>query len=246
MLLYRPAGDNMEEKFIILNEIPDSFKSKFIGRGCSGECYLTSDGLVYKSFFNNAFDFNYIKMFTNIKNESVIFPSTICYKDSKEDKNIVGYLMEYVEGDLFKNINQNISVHLLINECDKAEKNIKKLSTNNRVIMEEINPANVIIKKDNTIKIIDTDFYSLDYSNEDYILYRNNIYEWGNMVLSILGDNYPFKSDRLNKLYERCVLSGEVKPSIVLYEIYDMLTKVTNEKIETLDEYKKNLRLIKE
>ena len=82
MLLYKTTGDSMKEKFVIVDGIPDTYKRKFIGKGCSGECYLMDDGKVFKNLYNKRLDFDTIKEFTFVKNDSIIFLAFLISSDS--------------------------------------------------------------------------------------------------------------------------------------------------------------------
>lgn len=236
---------NYEDEYIILDEITPFYKKKFLGKGCSGECYLTEDNQVFKELYNNNQDFYSLKTFTHVKNDSVVFPNKIVYLKEKNDENIIGYLMDYVDGYLFKDIPLNEKIDYLINASIKAEKDILALSFEKAIIMEEINTANVIYSSDNRFKIIDTDFYTYFPSEEETIIYRTNMHEWGNYMMSVLVTDYPFKYDEINYLYEDCVLNGRVKPSLIISKIKEILETESNKKINTLDEYQNNLKLIK-
>ena len=236
---------NYEERYFIINSITPYYKKRYLGKGCSGVCYLTEDNKVFKEMKNDKLDFYHLKKFTNVKNDSIVFPNEIVYQYEHNDNNIIGYTMDYIDGYLFREIEDNESINNIISASIKVEENIKKLSYQYSIMMEEINPSNVIYSKDKKFKIIDTDFYTYFPSEEEQIIYKNNIYEWGNYMMSMLGGCYPFIDEDLNNLYCDCVCNGRVKPSQIVIKIKDLIEKISNQNINTLGEYQNSLKLVK-
>ena len=68
------------EKHIIVNNT-DFLKHKYLDRGCSGVCYITKDGQVYKEFNPYLEEYYFLCEFTKIKNDSVVFPNELVYLD---------------------------------------------------------------------------------------------------------------------------------------------------------------------
>lgn len=239
-------NNKSKNNYIIVNEVPDEYKYTYIGTGCSGRCYITKDGDVYKEFNHNLISSYFLKIFTEVKCDSIVFPKELVYLKEINDDHLIGYKMDYVRGTLLKDLEyQNISITDYINALDKVENDIKDISLKSSIQIDDINPGNVIYTKEKEFKIIDTDFYSCSYSESPLYVYKSNLREWGNLVLSIIGYNYPFEDYKLNIMFESCIFNGKVKPSHIIYELYNRLNQRVDYPIETLEDYNKNLKLLK-
>ena len=102
---------------------------KEIGEGSQGICYLDKNNkLIYKiyhEFFNECMsDYNYnnIMQFSNIKNNTYIFPKDVIEVDDK----IVGYIEPYVNSKDLSSINPlKISLDKLITNINRVVRKLK-------------------------------------------------------------------------------------------------------------------------
>ncbi len=235
---------NIEKHIIVDN--PEYLKHEYLDRGCSGVCYITKDGHVYKEFNPILVEYYFLCEFTKIKNDSVVFPNELVYLNSRDKENLIGCTLDYIDGTLYKDLDHsNINIMDYIKAADKVEKDLKELSIKNSVQVDDIHPANLIYTPNKEFKIIDTDLYVITFSESPYFIYKSNLREWNNMILTILGRTFPFDSSKLNNLFDLCIFNGKERASILLYELLSHMEVMTSEPIVTVKDFEDNLKLIK-
>ena len=223
----------MEEKSIIINEIPKSFMKKSLGMGCNAECFLTDFGVVFKKFHFLDDDYKDILKSTKYNSNTFVFPKLLVFLNNYNS--FAGYFMNYVEGDTIKNINKDVNINNYINAIKKVEDEIK-VFTNYKFYLRDMAPTNVIYTKDNQIKIIDTDFY--EHNSNKKNLFAKNLIIISDTVTSPIMDLFEteFKSQKLNK-YKRMLIDSRMLPSSFVEEIISELIKYNYEN-ETIGECK--------
>lgn len=235
----------MERKakmMLLVSKVPDYLKYEFIDRGCSGSVYLTEDGTqVYKELHNVLLDKYVMKEFTYLNSDYVAYPRALVYKDEIKDENIIGYLSKYIKGNLFHQIDKDEKVKDIIKAADTLEKEIKKESEKG-VLIEDVN---AIYTPNKELKLIDTDLYDYKVSEDPYYLYKANMKELGNYLMTILNATYPYNNKDLNEYYNRLIFHGKVKPSFVLNYMLDEMNRVSDYEVETLGEFQESQKLIK-
>ena len=230
---------------MIVSSVPDSLRHTYLESGTCGACYITEDGKhVFKELHNVLLDKEMMKAFTYLESDAIVFPKTIVYKDEEKDENIIGYISDYIKGQLFDTISDDESIKTIITASDLLEKNLKQAS-NYGVVIEDVHPNNVIYTQSKELKIIDTDLYRYYPYEEAFILYKDNMREWGNFIIEEFGTPSRFKSDKLNEYVELLVYYGKMKPSILLNFILEEINNQLNHEIQTLGEFKEGQKLIK-
>lgn len=161
---------------------------KEIGFGAQGICYLDKNtSLVYK-IYNGFFDgyklhCNYVDImkFSNIKNNTYIFPKDVIWVNDR----IAGYIEHYVNSkDLF-NINPfRVSLDKLIYNISKVKNDIEIISENGVLTYDVM--YNIIYK--NKFNIIDTDEYVVKDIDPSLLMERNN-YNFDYAIYNFLVDN---------------------------------------------------------
>ncbi len=232
------------EKHIIVDTEPASFFKEYLDQGFTGMCYKTEDGKVYKQLHNDLIDVGLLRYLSHIKMDNFAFPETLVYQYERKKENILGYLMPFMEGPSIKDIDPNINMLDLIESIERAEMNIYELSKYGGVQMDDVNPSNVIFSPDKEIKFIDTDLYDYFPSEEEYEIFKLNIKEFGNLIMCLYADGFPFTNDRINEMWYKCVRNGRARPSIILYELYNELQN-NFDKVNTMGEFKKGIELLK-
>ena len=247
------------EEHIIVKEIPESFKAKYLSEGVLGKAYLTDSKEVFKEFktnlnttnsiecndfySGNSYYFN-LKNLTTIQNHLFAFPTKLVYKDSRKDENIIGYLMPYINGVNMWNVDGNTKIDTLINHSDRFEKELYNLAFYKGVRVHDLHPENVLYSDDEGFRAVDTDTYDCYCLEEQYITYRENIREWGNLLFEMYLRIYPFENNELTNLHNLCIFSGKVKPSLIMKKALEEILKEYNN-IVTLDDYQNGQELIK-
>ena len=237
--------ESKPKNMLVVKEIPNDLKNKFLGSGCSGDTYLNETGTkVFKELHNDMLDYASMKEFTYLDSSTIAYPRTIVYKDQISDKNIIGYLCDYIKGVELNKIDDNENIMDIIHASDKLEKEIKN-AADQGVLINDTNPGNVLFTEDKEFKLIDTDLYTYIPYEEPYLLYRSALKEWGNTLLNYYAKGFPYENDNLNEYFIRLSLYGKVKPSYVLNYILNEINRQLDHEVQTLGEYKESQKLIK-
>lgn len=240
--------DGKIEDHIILESVNDinSFKGEFVGKGICGECYKTLDNKVFKETSFNKNNFFDITSLTKLKSDYFVFPRELVYVESRNIDNLVGYIMDYVEGIDITNNFSELDIREVIKASSDIEDEMYRLSYNEGLRIYDLHPGNVVYDVDNSsFKIIDTDCFEIGpyCSKEDN--YRNNLQEWAFFILYNLGFDFDFVDGDIENYFDMCVNGGRVKPSVVLSKILDAIEEKTGEKVNTLEEFINGASLIR-
>lgn len=235
-----------KENNIILSSIPKEYTKIEIGSGTSGICYLTNDGKVFKKINYELTSLSVIKYLCNVKNSSFVFPTHLIYLNKKSKLEFIGYLMEYIKGISFTDIDKNTNIDLIVNAIKEVENNIILFSKENNILINDLHDGNVLFTKDNKLKIIDIDLYEYSYFEDIYPIIKYNLREWNEFILYTLNCRLScFKSDILNLHHEISVTNGKYKSSDIIEEIIQGIQKEKCEDVKTLDDYYNGLKLVK-
>ena len=226
----------MEKKIILPNT--DNLKITSLGCGCNGECFVTSDGRVYKELFFKDEE-ERLRKLVDFNSDVFIFPETLIYTES----GFMGYLMRFVDGQELIKLNQDELVREFIYALLSVEKEVIEL-TKKKIKINDSSDYNIIYTKDKRIEVIDTDFY--DVYKSDNNLYRKNLISisFGTLAPFIGYSKYNcFIDDRLRKLY-KYLCDGLIKPSEFLYELTIEFEKMCLE-CSTVNEFNKCMELVR-
>ena len=158
------------------------------------------------------------------------------------ERNFLGYLMDYIEGSKFSELPMNTDIRDLFTKIDLLEKEIRDLSMERKLSLWDLHEDNTIFTRDKKIKVLDTDLYMFEYYDliENY---KNNIKELGLFLLGFFLKDYPILNDKLREYYDLCIHNGKVKPSIILFEALEEMEKESKEKIVTFNDFCRVKRL---
>ena len=236
----------MENK-VILNNIPDEFTQKELGRGTSGICYLTKDGRVFKKLFSPMDNYDTLSyMSEHYKSDHLALPEQFVFLDNDHD-NFIGYLRKYIEGKNFKSLDDCIEVERFIKALQSLEKEIIE-NTKRGLEYHDTHYANLLYTPEDEIEIIDPFLFDISYNDYDYknrigYTFMDIAYSINNKVLDV--NNVNDAIDKLiSKSYEYYA-SGFIKPSQLMYELAMELKRLTGNENQTLGDMRNNLKLVK-
>lgn len=232
----------MEENYIIVSDL-DNLTHTYLNEGQNGICYRVNDE-VFKKFKNKPNFLFFLKALANIKSKSVIMPNTFVYLNEHNDKNMQGYMMDYVEGQRIESLDELTDIKEFVLKLDKLEKEIKDLTTEYSLLVRDIHPNNVIYTPNHDFKLIDCDSDTLNTADDAYTNYRINMSELGNCILRLILCNGEYITDKVNDLYTMCIMRGKCKPSIVLEEAIKEIETYLKEEITTLKDFNKGISLM--
>lgn len=230
------------EKIIVVDDVPLDYYKKQVGSGVMGRCFLTSENKVFKEFrasYSGISAFDYL---TDVKYEFFVFPEILIYAKDYFDYNLVGYLMPYVNGCDFDNLDGNIKVCNFIDALRRLEGQIKNMS--DEILIEDMNPNNMIYdSKNNSIFVIDTDLY-VKTPHDPYRTYKENIKELASSTLRLI-DGAEKLSLRIDQIIRESSLYGVMLPSTIYSEVREEIVKRVDMDIETLNDLYQGISLIK-
>ncbi len=232
-----------ENSSLVLSSIPEEYKKEYLGEGNNAKCYLTTNGDVFKEFKYNMPYYDDIVKMSKYKSDILVYPDFLVYLDSIDEKNLKGYLMKYIKGDILANLKDSVSILKYINELKKLEEESFDLS-NEKIILYCLHGGNAYWTKDNELKVADIEDNEFDYEKVDYDVYKQNIIEISNTFIPPVVKETKFKDDKLSEYYFYSAYYGTLKPSYFLNEVLYAIEKEKKEKIETLGDMKSGLKLI--
>ena len=225
------------EKCVYLKEIPKEFKKTYLGSGQNGSCYLTSDGNVFKEYYTDGINDEVTRTLLELDYDGFTFPRQLVFVNEV----FKGYLKQYIDGISLDNLSGLTDVKKLITALKKFEDSLKELSYDKCLYVYDLNLRNLLYTKENKIYDIDTD----SISPFDFPVI-NPWYENMKELSNPLADSFiggEFKSKRLADLQRECLVIGCSRPSLFMSEAISEMEK--ERKIETIDDYKKGLVLLK-
>lgn len=165
------------------------------------------------------------------------------------NKQIVGYLMPYIDGLMLKNIPAQISFLSLLEGMEKIEQEIANISKDG-LYLGDVHNQNILYQKDGE----NLDFYFIDCDEWIYLKdksYKNclgqNLEEYRQSFTWLLENNEikKFIKDRQDLLQQYNHFRKDLfKESYVqfIYEVKERIEKYTKEKIDTIEDYKRILK----
>lgn len=232
-----------------LETIPATYRKVMLeggDSGANGVCYLTSDGDVYKHF-RMPFPYDYeLGVLSEIESPSFAFPTCLVYLGKKDPVNLKGYRMDLVQGKKFAQLDPKTRIDLLLEAARKVEKDIVELAKNHAVVLYDVNNSNVIFQRDNTFRVIDTDLYMYQPSEEQYLNCMESMKEWNEyFLMNLKGGSLCFKSWALNEYHENALYQGDYPASYVTEKVIGEMRRNTGIDPVTLEEYYEGVQLLK-
>lgn len=231
----------MENK-IVVDDIPLDYYKKQVGSGVMGRCYLTSDNKVFKEFiesYNGISTFDYL---AKTKYDFFVFPELLIYVKDYNDERLAGYIMPFVSGCDFNNLDGNIKVRDFIEALKKLEFQIRAMSS--EILIEDMNPGNMIYNSsNNSIFVVDTDLY-IRTPHDPFRTFKENIKELASSTLRLI-DGAEDLSFRISQIIRESSLYGIMLPSTIYREVTDDLEKRFDDEIKTLDDLYHGISLVR-
>ena len=236
-----------EEKNIVYTTLPSIYTKNYIAQGVYGSCYKVDDNTAFKLFH----DYNYyLDIYDNVKKLSTfdsdffVFPEAFIYQYEISPETILGYTMQYIDGNKLNDLDKKVDIRRLFSLFDSLEKEIKEYTTEEGLLFEDIHDDNILFSKDGKLKVLDVDLYKFSIYEEPIMIYKSNMKELGNCILPIFFKKIRLKDEKLQRYYLSCILDGKVKPSYILFEALNSMEKEMGS-VNTLGEFDKGLKLIR-
>lgn len=232
--------------FEVLQRIPDSYRKSYVSEGANAICYRTSNGYVYKEFINGISENNDLEMLSKIHNPYFAFPRRLIYLKEKTLAGLVGYIMDYVDGILFYEIDPKTPIEVLIKASKNIEKAILEFTRKYSILIYDLNNGNVLFQNNNEFRIVDTDLYEYSPSNGLYYNLKYNMKQWNEYMLYNFGFSFnTFYSDVLNLRFEIAMNNGKISASSLIKEVVFEIERKLNASVKTLDDYNQGIKLIR-
>ena len=184
-----------------------------------------------------------------INNEACVFPKDVLVDEKGQ---MVGYVMEYIEGTrLADNIGQ-INIQSLQIAISKLEQELQLLA-NDKVLFNDFNIGNVMWEdKTQTIKIIDTDFFQRNQQLTSEQVFHHNLGDFNTQVETMMGvmqgefANYLRNSESFNEIYNKYMQRQFRGDNVSINELISAIKSVTEKdfgkKFSTLGEMKQEVQ----
>lgn len=227
----------------VVREI-DTDSLQYIGEGVFGKCYLTSDGKVIKIFNRNPIGFETdIQRLATLSSDSYVFPKELLYYPIIERGKLIGYTMDYIDGNPIYNLQGNVDMSELLSAVCILEKDTDMISSES-VQIKDMKGSNTLYSN-GRIFVIDTDLYTFIDDAGYNEMKMGNLQEIAYLISTavIKRNERKFKSTRLLNLYNDSYY-GKVNPSCFLYEIMEEIRRVKGEDVKTYDDFYKGMKLI--
>lgn len=184
-----------------------------------------------------------------INNEACVFPKDVLVDERGQ---MVGYVMEYIEGTrLADNIGQ-INIQSLQLAISKLEQELQLLA-NDKVLFNDFNIGNVMWEdKTQTIKIIDTDFFQRNQQLTSEQVFHHNLGDFNTQLETMMGvmqgefADYLRNSESFNEIYNKYMQRQFRGDNVSINELISAIKSVTEKdfgkKFSTLGEMKQEVQ----
>lgn len=230
---------------IVLDKRPSGLEEHELGRGAYGRCFLVSNNKVLKLYFTHERDiYPNIEKMSLIESPNFVFPKDLIYLKEISESGFIGYNMDFVEGDHFDVIDENVKMNIFLSALLKLEREIRRLTIDYNLKMFDIAYDNAFWTPNNEIKIIDTDLYTFSTLQFDDILVCN-FSELNDLISDyiIRVNERKFKSDKLRK-HAYDFYDGYLSASTYLFEILEEIRRELKEEVSDYKSFNKSIKLI--
>ena len=225
------------------DKLPRSYKMKRnrLGTPDDAEVYrINGTNLVYKEVEQPEHEQAY-KDLSKIKSDVFMFPKELVYVKKK----FIGYIMDFIQGVMIKDIDRNILIPELLAMLKEVERGIGSITLQHVSILD-INKKNIIITPDRHMKVIDTDMYDIVSDDVEWLIHEN-FNDYNDTIMAIVIRDIvkgfsEFIDWQLQLAYDSCV-NCEISASVCIEHMLDYLQNKLGEEICTLNELQKALSL---
>ena len=232
----------MTARKTIIDKQPEDLV-KNLGHGVNAECFLTSEGRVFKRFFkpwSSQVDIQQMELLGGERSELFVFPEELLIQIRENKEYLIGYMMKYVDGKMVSELDRTVKVREFVKALSDFEKELFNLSMHG-VLMVDIN---LMYSRLGKIIAIDTDLFEISYEDESYIL-RENVKDLASLIIYRIIQVNSFKQSKLNEYVVRTGAEGRMRPSYLIDEITKSIEEATGETISTFEDFDRGIQLIK-
>ena len=233
-------------KEIVINSIPEEFMYKKLGgQSCSGDCYETKDGRVFKKYKSSI---NYYQILKNIADyyrcSHLVLPEEFYFLKSLKEENFIGYTRALVNGVTFSNLQDNINMIKFIKALEFLEREMIENSRRG-LLYVDMNKENLIYTPENEIKVIDQDLYDIVFSHPYIKPVPDSMKDLASTIISVMFNSFDFPNEKINANINKCGahVGGRLTPSQLLTETANILESTQGTTIQTLGDFRKNIEL---
>ena len=212
----------MNEKIIILEEIPKEFYDKKIDEGTSAVCFLLNNGEVYKEFFCPELYADIIECLSNYSSNNILFPKKVVYVKDNGDKKFKGYISDFATGVYLSEIDKEININIFLEHLELLEKELFKYVTYG-IIASDLNTKNLTYDKDKGFIIFDIGMF--ERTNEDNFsdMYRMVLSELNNTLVAELIEDFSCnKRDDIKEIVLNCMYYFRIRVSMMIKKIKEI------------------------
>lgn len=224
----------MDQISINLEDIQDLEQNVKGIRGSCSTVYPYKNNTVLKLLNDSGKKLYNEEQFSNIvglKNETCVFPKQAVFLEEQ----FVGYTMEQVHGEQLQNVIASLDFSVLERALQKVEADLHVLAKD-KILFQDVNQGNLMWDAENqTIKIIDTDFFQKEEGIQEEECYNHNIGQFNNtleMELKMLSgqgtkiSEFLHSSPEFSKYYKTYMTGSITENPISIVELIQQARKV--------------------
>lgn len=235
-------------KEIVIDKIPEEFTHKKLGESCSGECYETKDGRVFKKY---KFPIKYYQSLKSIadfyKCNHLVLPEEFYFLKNMKEENFIGYIRALVTGTTFAHLEDNVEMVKFIRALEFLE---REMVANSRrsLLYVDMNEDNLFLTPNNEIKVIDQDLYEIIGYHPYIRPVPDSMKDLASTIIHVFFTGKEFTDSRIHDNIRKCGahIGGVLRPSQLLSETSEILEQDCGTSIRTLGDFRKGLKLVKE
>lgn len=235
-------------KEIVIDQIPEDFTYKKLGESCSGICYETKDGKVFKKY---KFPIRYYQCLKSIADyyrcNHLVLPEEFYFLKNLTEENFIGYTRNLVTGELFSNLSDNIEMIKFIKALEFLE---REMIANSRrgLLYVDMNQNNMFYTQNGEIKVIDPDLYDIINYHPYIKPVSDSMKDLASTIIYIFFPGREFTDSRICDKIRKCGahVGGVLRPSQLLSETSELFEKDYDASILTLGDFRRNIELVKE
>lgn len=207
---------------------------ELIGQGANSTVYKISEIEVYKDLTTSLDYLGDLELLKEIVHPSFVFPNKLFYDKDK----IIGYTMDYVDGNKLTEIDDSINFETFMNILNDFEKAIYELTQQN-IKIDDISIDNLLLTKDNKLIAIDTDLYSYNNTYNERDLLVENLRDYNNSLFMFFIKNEY--TDNFNEEIKEAYLSLILEKRIRFSQFVKKILNQVETPINTLSDFKTEL-----
>ena len=234
----------MNEKFIVLEEIPKDFYAKKICDGTSSQCFQLNDGAVYKEFYSPELYVEIIKRLSMYSSKNILFPKQIVFLKDSTNENFKGYISDFATGVSLGLIDSDVNINYFLEHLELLERELFYY-VRHGIIAKDLHKNNILYDKEKGFIIFDIAMFEQTNDDDFGEMYKSVLRDLSNTIVSEIIGNYQtyFNREDIKEIVLKCIYYYRLRPSTMIKNIIEIFEREGNE-INTLGDFQKAFQIV--